>query len=166
MEMVSLPSGNTSFGNGAMKRQRKGFTIIELITVIMIGAALTSFAIKGFGVTAQSAATRQARNVFNGMAARARAQAVESGWNTVLIADARGDSVMIMANGRIVENVRFAEEMDVDIQGTQDVTRLCLNPRGYANPSCTSFSSPVKVSFVAGEQTRTVEILPLGQLRW
>jgi prepilin-type N-terminal cleavage/methylation domain-containing protein len=149
-----------------MDRRQRGFTIIEVIIVIVIGSILTGIAFKSFGVTSNQASARQARNVFNGMAARARAQAIESGRNTLLIADARGDSVLILANGQIVENVRFGEEMNVDIQATQDVTRLCMNPRGYADQNCNSFNTTVKMSFVQGSQTRSLEILPLGQIRW
>jgi len=166
MEMVSLMANNAFSWNGAMDRRRKGFTIIEVIVVLVIGGILMSFAVKAFGSTASHTSARQARNVFNGMAARARAQAIESGRSTVLIADARGDSVLILANGRIVENVRFGEEMGVDIRATQDVTLLCMNPRGYADQDCNSFSSTVKMSFVRGNQSMSLEILPLGQIRW
>jgi prepilin-type N-terminal cleavage/methylation domain-containing protein len=166
MEMVSLVARNAFLGNGAMDHRRKGFTIIEVIVVLVIGGILMSFAVKAFGATASHTSARQARNVFNGMAARARAQAIESGRSTVLIADARGDSVLILANGRIVENVRFGEEMGVDIRATQDVTLLCMNPRGYADQDCNSFSSTVKMSFVQGNQSMSLEILPLGQIRW
>jgi len=149
-----------------MDRRKNGFTLIEMLTVIMIGAALTGFAVKGFGATSNRASTRQARNVFSGMAARARAQAIESGFTTILITDARDDSVMILANGQIVEDVRFGEEMDIDIRATQDVTRLCMNPRGYANQDCNSFNTRVEVAFFQGHESRSLEILPLGQIRW
>jgi prepilin-type N-terminal cleavage/methylation domain-containing protein len=166
MEMVSLMADNAFSWNGAMDRRRKGFTLIEVIIVLVIGAILMSMAIKGFGSTASLTSARQARNVFNGMVARARAQAIESGRSTVLIADALGDSVLIMANGRIVENVRFGEEMGIDIQASQDMTRLCMNPRGYADQDCNSFNTTVKMSFVQGNQSKSLEILPLGQIRW
>ena len=149
-----------------MDRRRRGFTIIELMVVIVLGAALMSVAIKAFGTTANHTSARQARNVFNGMAARARSHAIESGRTTVLIADARGDSVLILANGQIVENIRFGEEMDVNIEAEDDVTLLCMNPRGYADQDCTSFDRTVKVSFVQGNEAMSLEILPLGQIRW
>lgn len=166
MEMVSLLPGIVLLGMEAMPNRQSGFTIIELVVVITIGAVLTTFAVKGFGVTSNHAATRQARNVFNGMAARARAQAIETGMTTLLIADARGDSVLIFAGGRVVENVRFGEEMKVDIQASADVTRLCMNPRGYADQDCNSFDRTVEMTFARGEQSRSLEILPLGQIRW
>lgn len=166
MEMASFIAGNAFLGIGAMDSGHKGFTLIEVIIGMVIGAILVSFAIQAFGTTANHTSAREARYVFNGMAARARAQAVESGRNTLLIADARGDSVVILANGVVAENVRFGEEMDVDIQAAQDVTILCMNPRGYADQNCNSFNTTVSMSFVQGNQSRSLEILPLGQIRW
>jgi len=149
-----------------MNRRSRGFTLIEILVVIVIGGILMSMAVKGFGTTSSSLAVRQARNVYTGMAARARAHAIESGWNTLLVANIPGDSVWIWANGRIVENVRFAEEMGVDLRATSATVRICMSPRGYANTNCNSFSSTVKMAFVQGAQSETIEILPLGQIRW
>jgi hypothetical protein len=84
----------------------------------------------------------------------------------MLVANIPGDSVWIFSNGRVVENVRFAEEMGIDLQATAVTVRVCMSPRGYANTNCNSFSSPVKMAFVQGAESETVEILPLGQVRW
>jgi len=149
-----------------MKRQNRGFTVIEMLVVVTLGTIMTSMAIKGFGMISNQFAAREARGVFQSMVARTRAQAIESGMPTILIADAQGDSVMILANGRVVENVRFGEELGVDIQTTQRLTRICMTPRGFANPDCNSFSSPIKMAFVRGPKSKTVEILSLGQVRW
>ena len=149
-----------------MNRRKRGFTLIEVLIVLVISTILMSMAVKTFGATSSSLAARQARNVFNGMVARARAQAIESGWTTVLVASIPGDSAWVFANGKVVENIRFGEEMGVDIRATATTVRLCMSPRGYANTSCNSFSSPMKMAFVQGGQSETIEILPLGQIRW
>jgi prepilin-type N-terminal cleavage/methylation domain-containing protein len=149
-----------------MKRRTRGFTLIEVLIVLVISTILMSMAVKAFGATSSNLAARQARNVFNGMAARARAQAIESGFTTMLVANIPGDSVWIFANGRVVENVRFAEEMGVDIRASATTVRICMSPRGYANTTCNSFNSTVKMAFVQGAESETIEILPLGQIRW
>jgi prepilin-type N-terminal cleavage/methylation domain-containing protein len=149
-----------------MKRRTRGFTLIEVLIVLVISTILMSMAVKAFGATSSNLAARQARNVFNGMAARARAQAIESGFTTMLVANIPGDSVWIFANGRVVENVRFAEELGVDIRASAATVRICMSPRGYANTTCNSFNSTVKMAFVQGAESETIEILPLGQIRW
>jgi prepilin-type N-terminal cleavage/methylation domain-containing protein len=156
----------SSFWIGAMRRYRRGFTIVELLITIVIGGILTQIAFKGFGEIWSQVAAREARNVFQGLMARTRAQAIEGGVPTFLLADPGDDSVMILANGGVVENVRFMEEMGVDIQGPAGITRVCMTPRGYANPSCNSFKSPVTITLVRGAKSETIEILPLGQMRW
>jgi len=149
-----------------MNRRTRGFSLIELIIAIMIGAILTSMAVKGFGATSTSLAARQGRNLFNGMAARARAQAIESGQTTILVASITGDSVMILSGGQVVEKIRFSDEMDVDIRSSVGNFQLCMSPRGYADLDCNSFSSTIKVTFTAGVKSESLEILPLGQIRW
>ncbi len=166
MELVSLPYQFVYQRTGAMNRRSRGFTLIEVLIAIMIGMILTSIAVRGFGDTSSRMATRQARNVFNGMAARARAHAIESGSRTILIADAQGDSVVLFVGGTVIENIRFSGEMGVDIQSSSTVTRICMSPRGFADPDCNSFSSAITIAFVQGAQTETIEILPLGQIRW
>lgn len=149
-----------------MKRRSKGFTILEVLVVLVISTVLMSMAVKAFGATSSHLAVRQARNVYAGMVARARAQAIESGFTTLVVANIPGDSVWIFANGRVVENVRFSEEMGVDIQSTSSTVRLCMSPRGYANTDCNSFKSTTKMSFAQGAESESIQILPLGQIRW
>ena len=149
-----------------MQTRTAGFTLLEVLVALMIGAVLTSIAVKAMGPASQGMAVQQARNVFAGMAARTRAQAIESGATTVLLANTVGDSVMILAGGRIVETVRFGSEMNVDLQSSSGIVRLCMNPRGYAKLECNSFSSTIKMTFAAGTRSSEVEILPMGQVRW
>jgi len=149
-----------------MQRRTAGFTLLEVLVALMIGAILTSIAVKAVGPASRGMAVQQARNVFAGMAARARAQAIEGGATTMLIANTVGDSVMILAGGRVVETVRFRSEMNVDLQSSNGIVRLCMGPRGYARLDCNSFSSTVRMTFAAGTRSMAVEILPLGQVRW
>ena len=148
-----------------MRKRSSGFTVIELMVAIVLGGILAQMAIKGFGMVSSRLSAREAGTVFQGMLARTRAQAIESGLTTVLLADAAGDSVMVLANGRVVETIRFMERMGVDIQGPENVTRICMNPRGFANARCNSFESSIELSFVSGTGTETLTILPLGQVR-
>jgi hypothetical protein len=123
-------------------------------------------AIKGFGTVSSQLSAREARNIFQGMMARTRAQAIEEGARTLLLADTRGDSVMIFAGGGIAEKIHFGREMGVDIQPEMGVVRVCMTPRGYADPDCNSFSSTVKLQFIRGSKREEIQILPMGQLVW
>ena len=143
---------------------RRGFTLVEMMVVVVLGAILTQMAVKGFGDVWSDIQAREAVGVFQGMVSRTRAQAIESGIPTMLLADLAGDSAMVFANGRIAETVRFGE-LGVDIQAAGGNIRICMTPRGFANPNCNSFDSPLKIAFVRGNEADTLEILPLGQMR-
>lgn len=145
-------------------RGRRGFTLVEMMVVLVLGTILTQMAVKGFGNVWSDIQAREAVGVFKGLVARTRAQAIESGIPTMLLADISGDSAMVIANGRIVETVRFGE-LGVDIQAAGGDIRICMTPRGFANPNCNSFNAPLEIAFVRGVEADTMEILPLGQVR-
>jgi prepilin-type N-terminal cleavage/methylation domain-containing protein len=149
-----------------MNRRARGFTLIEVLIVIVVGGILAGIAIKEVGPASGRASVQQARNVFNGMAARARAHAIERGQMTLLVVDAQADSVSIVAGGDVLETVHFRGGMGIDIRAPAAETRICMTPRGFAEPSCNSFSTAIKMEFVRGTRSSAIEILPLGQMRW
>lgn len=148
-----------------MKQNTRGFTLLEMLVVVILGTILIQMSIKGFSLVTNQFSAREARNVFQGMVARTRSQAIESGMPTILVADAQGDSVLILANGGVVEKVRFGTELGVDIQTTERMTRICMTPRGFADLDCNSFTSTIKMAFVRGPKQEHIEIRPLGQIR-
>jgi prepilin-type N-terminal cleavage/methylation domain-containing protein len=149
---------------GKMRNKTAGFTLIELLVVLVLGSIMLTLGASGFGDTRDSLAVREARYVFSAMAARTRAHAIETGSTAILVADIRGDSVMIFKEGNLIENVRFSEEMGIDIKGESPITRLCMNARGFADTGCNSFNSTVALGFASGTRTGTLKILPLGQI--
>lgn len=146
-----------------MRASRRGFTLIELVIAVLIGSILTSIALSSYGNARGAFAVRGARNTFASLHARARAQAIESGATILLVADVTGDSVYLSDGSNILESVDFGGELNVDVRAAGNV-RLCMNSRGYADTDCNSFNSSATVTFAAGVDTASVQILPLGQL--
>ena len=148
-----------------MNHRRSGYTLLELVVVILVGSVITSIAITSFNGVSGRFAVKGARSTFQALHARARAQAIEFGRSVRLNVDVSGDSVWLTVADRTLETVRFGKEFNVDIK-TSSLTdlRVCMNPRGFADPRCNSYSSPITVMFVLGEDTASVEILTLGQL--
>lgn len=144
--------------------RRSGFTLIELVIVLAVAAILIGISIVAFSDVQARMSAGQGLRTFQAMHARARAQAIEGGVTTALIVDSAGDSVVIRRNGEALETIRFREELGVDIEGSVSWFRLCLTPRGFADPDCSSTSSPVRLAFTQGSNSETVEVLPLGQL--
>lgn len=148
-----------------MKYSKSGFSLIELIVVILMGSVLTSIAVSSFsGIQGRLAATG-ARNVFQSMVARARAQAIEYGTFVSLRADAGGDSVWIVVGDSVLEKVYFGGEQNVDVRLSSGTSlTICMSPRGWADTSCNSHSASVNVIFVAGADSAYLTVRPLGQV--
>lgn len=135
--------------------------------VVAVGAILISMALKGFGSTTSRLAVMNARESFAAIHARARSYAVERGTLARLHTDPAGDSVWVESGGARIEGIDYGESRNVDLQSaTTGVITLCMNPRGFAETACNSFSSSVSLTFVQGGEEASVTILPLGQLRW
>lgn len=145
--------------------RRSGFTLIELVIALIVSGILLSITVAGFAAVERRTAVRQARNVFAGLHARARAHAIEFGTIARLGVDLGGDSVWVDRDGTIVETVRIGEEFGVDLSSSVTGITLCMSPRGYADTDCNSFGSAVKIGFARGSsEVMTATLLPLGQL--
>ena len=144
---------------------RRGFTIIELLTAIMVGAILVTIGITAFGTVSRRFAAREARSAFSSLHARARAQAIEYGEGIEFHTEAAGDSIWIERNDTTLEKLRLQNEFGVDLMSTPASVTLCLNSRGYGSEGCSvNLGSAVTFSFATTTDTFSVEMLPLGQL--
>jgi prepilin-type N-terminal cleavage/methylation domain-containing protein len=141
-----------------------GFTLTELLIVIVISLALTSIAVTAAQPAQNRYAVRGARDGFVAMHARARAQAVEAGQTTILTLNFASDRATITRGGTTLETVEFDESLNVDMQGGGTTMKICLNSRGFGATSCNSFSSGTDIKFVQGEAAEKVRIYPLGQV--
>ena len=148
-----------------MKDRRSGFSVVELVVVLMVGSVLTSIAIRNFSGVSGRFAVKGARQTLMSMHARARAQAVEYGQTVRLNMSASGDSAWLSRDSEILETVNFGAEFNVDLKTSTDAdVRVCMNPRGFADTGCNNYSSPVTVMFLLTSDTASVRIFTLGQM--
>lgn len=152
-----------------MWERSQGFTFVEVVVVIAIGAILVSMAVRGFGDAASGMSVRGARESFASLQARARASAIERGEQVLLRVDLADDRVWIEGDdGSTITALDFGDDRDVEIHSSaSSPITVCMNPRGFADTSCNSFgSSSVDLAFVQGPQRSEATILPLGQVEW
>lgn len=153
-----------------MTRNACGFTVIEVVTVILIGGILTVLALPAFQGAQSALTARNGKTVYATLQQRARAQAIEMGTTVVFQVDASGDSAWLVTDGTVSDVMRFRSEMDVDLRATPTAFLLCMTPRGYADPGCpglglgTALSAPLNLEFWAGADSSTLTVLPMGQL--
>ena len=150
----------------AAQAGRGGFTLIEIVVALTVGLVLTGIAaMNSVGARAQYGISG-AERAFGGLQARARAHAVERGETARFHVDASTDSVWVSTGTEVVDgiNLRRAFGVDVVVEGTD--LHVCFTPRGFANPTCSSSSGTQNVRFQRADRSRTLAILPLGQVQY
>ncbi|MDT8342607.1 MAG: type II secretion system protein [Longimicrobiales bacterium] len=144
-------------------RRCRGFTFIELVIALVVGGILIGISIREVGQVQRRMSVTQGMRAFQSLHARARAHAIERGTLVALFLDTAGDSAFIWDAGGAFETLRF-QEFGVDVSANPAVVRVCFTPRGYADPDCNSYGAGTVLSFAQGTNTRTLELLPMGQL--
>ena len=102
-----------------MYDRRSGFSIIELVVVLMVGSVLTSIAITNFNGVSGRFAVKGAQQTLMSMHARARVQAVEYGRTVRLHVDPAGDSIWLSRDSEVLDVMDFGEEFNVGPSGRQ-----------------------------------------------
>jgi len=153
-----------------MKRSPNGFTVVELVIVILIGSILVGVAMSSFQNAQSAYAARGGKTVYATLHQLARARAIELGQTVILIVDSDGDSAFTIDGGSVNNLTHFRSELNVDLRSTPSRFRICMTPRGYADPDCPAVafsattSSPITLEFWQNADSSTVVILPMGQL--
>lgn len=148
---------------------RPGFTIIELLIVLMVGALLAGL------VGPAVASVQKELNLDNAsigvvtLGSRARAYAANRGATAILRLDPGADRITIrmdddtLSDGRLDLDDSYATDMTLSDGGS--TLDLCYTARGFVETSCLGGSRlPVDVILTRGGKSDTVRIMALGQV--
>ncbi len=144
-------------------RDTAGFTLPEIALALVISLILLSLTFRAAQPALESTSVRSAEHVFRALSARARAHAIERGTMVRLNIDPVGDSVWITRGNVTVESYDFRAELGIDLNTNKGAASVCMTPRGFADPNCSS-PSVFLTYFEAPGVTRVVKMLPMGQI--
>lgn len=145
---------------GGARAPLGGYTLIELMIVMLLAALLMGFGVNGLNRAASQRAAKGARDTFVWMARRAQALAVQQGVRVRLILRASAGSARVVAPGRPDELFYFGAEYHTTVSASSDSVSVQYDPRGYANPQIT----PVTVTFRQGADSARAVLQALGQV--
>ena len=157
---------------GRVRRRRPGYTVVELLFVLMIGGVLMSLAFPAFRDYGNRREAMSARHAFMMSAARARAASVERGEVVVLMVRIYRDTVFVM-NADWTDTLEMIDyrdgeiRADIQLDNTPAPFRICYTPRGFVHPSCQDGEYlPARIGFRTwnGGHTAWAEINAVGQV--
>lgn len=151
-----------------MRLVRPGYTLVELVMVIVIGAILVGVVVNGASGYVSRKRVSNARDAFVYLAMRARAAAIERGRNVSLHLSVTQGRITVnegcSAGGLELERLHLEDEFHAKVEAATDPIAVCYSPRGFAIAAHTTISAPTIVSFVIGKDAARARVAPLGQV--
>jgi type IV fimbrial biogenesis protein FimT len=148
----------------------RGFTLIEVITALVMLAAVYVIALPAISRTRITASIHNARHVVVSSIALARATAIRYGRPAVLRLDAAGDRVWVeadtsLAGTGVIDTMgiyHVGDQFDVDLQTEQSA--LCFNGRGIGTTSSTCLAAGAVIVLAYGGRSDSVVVTPVGRV--
>ncbi len=144
-----------------MIRSREGFTVIELLIVMIIGSVLATIVSQSLSAYNRRRALDDSRAAVFHMAARARALGIDRGSATLDI-DPGLDTVTLSQAGDTLAILDIDADYGADLVGA--AISICYSSRGFALSSCTSFTANQTLTLQYQGETVGLLVRPLGQM--
>ena len=153
----------------ARLRSRTGFSLVELITVVIIIGLLAGFGFPRIRDLGVREAVRGARRAMTTHLARARATAVQRGCSAVLHLNDDAGAVWLTAcpipgaGAATLDTVGTVDNLQerFGVAFTADADSVLYTPQGLAFAA-----SPIALTFTRGEYAASLQVTPAGRAVW
>ncbi len=148
-------------GTAGAEKARAGYTLIELMVVMLLAALLLGMGVNGLNKASSQRATTGARDTYIWLARRGRALAIQQGRPVRVVLYSDSAWARLVAPGQRPELVAFGKEYNTTVSaGGLDSVWISYDPRGFANPQVV----PVAVTFTRGGMVARAVVQALGQV--
>lgn len=125
---------------------RSGFTIIEIIVVLVMMGVMALVAFPSIGDVVTHRRVENAQNDLMYVASRAQMAAVQRGEMVLLSMDPATDVLTVLAaSGDTIEAFDMKARDDADLQISSGTLHVCYSPLGFAHPACSETSNDIGV---------------------
>jgi prepilin-type N-terminal cleavage/methylation domain-containing protein len=147
-------------------RARAGFSIVELLFVMIIAGLLMTIGTNSFRKFETYQSVENSRNAVIQLARRARSVAIEKGTTVQIDIDATNKRASVSSGGTTIDQIYFSELGIATMTNSNGATiTVCYNARGFALTStCTTAGLPATVTFGRGGQSGVITVQPLGRI--
>ncbi len=162
--MITTP--NTLSRPGTSTR-RSGFTLVELVLVLVIAGVLAAIVVPPAGEYLQQRSLVNARDAVAAMASRARALAVQQGDIVKLRVSPDTERVTVLSfdETETLETLDLSDgDIRADLTAAQEIT-VCYVAGGYADPGCSS-GVPGTIGVSNSKGTLSFDLNGAGQVQW
>ncbi len=155
--------------DGTKSLPPSGFTIIELVVVMMIAAVLMTYGAMALNRASADRSATGARDTFVWLARRARALSVQRGTNVSLSVKQSTNRAKVLLGTTVVDQVYFDKQWQtgLTLSTGSDSVVICYTPRGITQTTspCTDIiTTPVTVTFTRGPRKASAIVQGLGQV--
>lgn len=140
------------------KQDRRGYSVAELVTVLVISGVVLSLTVPRFAAIRDSSATRSASADLGALFATARHLAITRRDPVTVLLDGRRGAAEVRVRGQVLVRHEFGTMYGVTLGATRDSSVFDARGLGYGAANLT-------VVFRRGRASDTVVVSRLGRVR-